>query len=130
MNSKSFSSGIGYRIDNLIHKIQKVERVNSLSVPFFPGRYGSRYLKHEEDDFRIVAELLTINEFQIIYLHTIFVHDKEYRAFISEIKAGRFPYVPDLEAVGTFVRQQQAEENSRIKAHKLQSICQRSLRVG
>lgn len=114
--TKAINSAIDFRIENLIKKIERVERVSSHNVPYFPGRYGSRYLKHEEDDFRIVAELETVDDVQVIYLHTIFVHDRDYRWFLGEINANRSPFEPDMDAVREFVRQQKAEENSLIKA--------------
>ena len=51
---------------------------------------------------------------QVVYLHQIFSnHDHKYDWFLGEIKAGRIPFEPDLEAVKLYVRQQRAEEEKR-----------------
>ena len=114
--SKAQNPRIASRIQRIIKDLESAQKVNSNNVPRFPGRYGSRYLKHEENAFRIVAELLTIDDVQVIYLHTIYEHGRDYDWFIGEIKAGRFPFEPDMNNVCDFVQQQKAEENSRMKA--------------
>ena len=114
--SKAQNPRITSRIQRIISDLEKAEHVNSNNVPRFPGRYGPRYLKHEESSFRIVAELITIKDEQVIYLHTIYEHDGNYKWFIGEIKAGRYPFEPDISAVTKFVLQQKNEENTRMKA--------------
>ena len=114
--SKAQNPRVASRIQRIIKDLESAQKVNSNNVPRFPGRYGSRYLKHEENAFRIVAELLTIDDVQVIYLHTIYEHGRDYNWFIGEIKAGRFPFEPDMNIVRDFVQQQKVEENSRMKA--------------
>lgn len=107
---------IAARIERIIKDLETAEKVNSNNIPRFTGRYGPRYLKHEENAFRIVAELLTIEDVQVIYLYTIFEHGKDYDTFIGEIKAKRCPFEPDQKKLVEYVQQQKAQENSRIKA--------------
>ena len=112
---KAQNQRIADRIQRIISDLESVERVNSNNVPRFPGRYGSRYLKHEENAFRIVAELLAIEDVQVIYLHTIFVHDRNYEWFQGEMKAKRFPFEPDIKAVQEYIKVQKRRENTRIR---------------
>jgi len=106
---------VAARIQKIIYKLeQHTTPVRDNNVPFFTGRYGPRYLKREEKEYRIVAELLNVDGAQVVYLHQIFFdHKYDYTWFLGEMKAKRTPYETDLAAVKAYVRQQRAQEEKR-----------------
>lgn len=97
------------RISRLCKSLERVGEVINEQIPRFPARYGTRYLKHEERDLRIVAELLDVDGTQVLYLHTIFAHDRHYEQFLGEISAGRYSYSPDIEQVRLWLRENRVE---------------------
>lgn len=116
---------IAKRVEKLVKRLEGYAGpVRANAVPFFPGRYGSRYLKHEENAFRVVAELLQVEGEQVVYLHTIFFdHNTNYSGFIADIQARRAPYEPNIEAVRAYLQQIKADETERVlKAQEPQPL--------